>query len=292
VKPPPFAYADPTTVPEALALLTELGEEGKILAGGQSLVPLLNMRLAAPRTLIDLNRIADLRFIARRNRDGRPGLAIGATTRQRTVEEDTEVIGSLPLLHDAIASVGHPQIRNRGTVGGSIAHADPAAELPLLFSALDGVATVRSHRGERAIPASTFFTYAFTPAIDSDELLTEVWLPLPGPHTGQAFLEVARRHGDFALVAVAAEVVLEDGILSGARIAIGGAASTPIRATAGENALRGGRPSLPLLREAGRIAAAETDPTTDIHADAAYRREVAGTLVSRALTLAWERCRS
>jgi CO/xanthine dehydrogenase FAD-binding subunit len=288
VKPPPFAYVDPATVPDALAILAEQGDDGKILAGGQSLVPLLNMRLAAPRTLIDLNRIPALRFIERRDRNGTPGLAFGAMTRQRTLEDD-DALDALPLLREAISWVGHPQIRNRGTIGGSIAHADPAAELPLVFRALDGIATVRSQPGERAIPASDFFSYAFTPALAPDELLAEIWLPLSGPRTGQAFLEVARRHGDFALVAVAASVSLDAGVLAGARIAIGGAAPTPLRATAAESAVNGERPSLDLFREAGRIAAGETEPTDDIHADAAYRREVAGTLVTRALTLAWER---
>ena len=292
MKPPPFAYVDPATVPDALAILAEHGEDGKILAGGQSLVPLLNMRLAAPRTLIDLNRIPDLRYVSRRDREGVAGLAIGAMTRQRAVEDDAGALASLPMLRDAIAWVGHPQIRNRGTIGGSIAHADPAAELPLVFRALDGIATVRSRRGDREIPAADFFAYAFTPALEPDELLAEVWFPLPGPHSGQAFLEVARRHGDFALVAAAAAVTLQDRLLTDIRIAIGGAAPTPLRAAGAEAALNGQRPALALFREAGRIAATETDPTADIHADAAYRREVAGTLVTRALTLAWERCGS
>lgn len=290
MKPPPFAYVDPAALPEALALLTEHGENAKILAGGQSLVPLLNMRLAAPRTLIDLNRLSELRFIRREDRGGAAGLSIGAMTRQRMLEDDADALAALPLLGEAIRWVGHPQIRNRGTVGGSIAHADPAAELPLVFRALDGIATVRSERGERNIPAAQFFTYAFTPALAPDELLAAVWFPLPGPGTGQSFLEVARRHGDFALVAVAASLTITDGSLVHTRIAIGGAAPTPVRASAAEAAVNGQRPSLALFGEAGRLAAAETDPSTDIHADAGYRREVAGTLVERALRLAWERC--
>jgi CO/xanthine dehydrogenase FAD-binding subunit len=289
VKPPPFAYADPATVPEVLAILAEQGEDGKILAGGQSLVPLLNMRLAAPRTLIDLNRIPDLSFIELRTRDGRTGLAAGAMTRQQTIEHDPTLPASLPLLQEAIAWVGHAQIRNRGTIGGSIAHADPSAELPLVFRALDGIATVRSHRGDRAIAAADFFAHAFTPSLEPHELLAEVWLPLPGPNTGQAFLEVARRHGDFALVAVIASVTLEGGVLTDTRIAIGGAAPVPLRAARAEAAVNGEHPHPALFQEAGRIAAGETEPTGDIHADAAYRREVAGTLVTRALVLAAER---
>ena len=280
-------------------MLAQYGEEGKVLAGGQSLVPLLNMRLAQPSVLVDLNRVAELQYITLRQGDGRSGVAFGAMTRQRAVEEAGEVLTRLPVLAEAIGWVGHPQIRNRGTVGGSIAHADPAAELPLLFRALDGIATVRSRQGERSIPASDFFVYTFTPALKPDELLVEVWLPLTPVHTGQAFLEVARRHGDFALVAVAASLTLdEDGVCAEARIAIGGAAPVPLRATAAENAVEGQRlvvgASLhgcpgDLFREAGRIASGETDPTGDVHADAEYRREVAGILTSRALQAAFER---
>src|SRR5579875_3129396 len=202
MKPPPFAYVDPRSVPETLEVLRQYGDGGKVLAGGQSLVPLLNMRLARPEVLIDLNRLDELNYIRERARDGRAGISFGAMTRQRAVEEAHHVLDRLPLLREAIGWVGHPQIRNRGTVGGSIAHADPAAELPTVFRALDGVATVRSTRGEREITAADFFLYAMTPALEPDELLIDIWLPLSPPGTGQAFVEVARRHGDFALVAV------------------------------------------------------------------------------------------
>jgi CO/xanthine dehydrogenase FAD-binding subunit len=290
MKPPPFEYLDPGEKSEALQALAEHGEEGKILAGGQSLVPLLNMRLAQPGVLIDINRIGALQYISDRSIDGGPGIAIGAMTRQREVEDADDVLPRMPLLREAIAWVGHPQIRNRGTVGGSVAHADPAAELPIVFRALDGVATVESVRGARTISAAEFFLYTFSPAIEPDEMLTEVWLPLPGPRTGQAFLEVARRHGDFALVAVATAISLDaGGAVSEARIAIGGASPTPIRATEAEDVLLGHRPEPGTLAEAARLAAGATEPTGDVHADADYRREVAGVLTRRALQTALER---
>lgn len=290
MKPPPFGYVDPATVAEALGELAQYGDDGKILAGGQSLVPLLNMRLAQPQVLIDLNRVSGLDYVTPDERDGRAGIAIGAMTRQRSLEDTAQSAAGLALLGEAIGWVGHPQIRNRGTVGGTISHADPAAEIPLVFRALDGEATVRSVRGTRLIAARDFFRYAFTPALEADEMVAEVWLPLAPPRTGQAFLEVARRHGDFALVAAAVALTLDpSGVCAEACIAIGGAAPVPLRAAAAEEALRGERLSLDLYRRAADQAAAETEPTGDVHADAAYRREVAGILVYRALQLAGER---
>jgi carbon-monoxide dehydrogenase medium subunit len=229
-----------------------------VLAGGQSLVPLLNMRLARPEVLIDLNRVPDLSYITAEQRDGIPGISFGAMARQRSIEEAGDMPARLPLLAEAISWVGHPQIRNRGTIGGSVAHADSAAELPLVFRALDGIATVHSTRGARTIRAQDFFLHAFTTALEPDELLTEVWLPLRQPRTGQAFLEVARRHGDFALVAVAVSLSLgADG----------------------------------LFKQAAELASRATEPSSDVHADARYRREVAGTLTYRALQTAFARAR-
>ena len=290
MKPPPFSYLDPRTVPETLDALAQFGDEGKLLAGGQSLVPLLNMRLAQPQTLIDLNGVTDLAYIRPCTRDGMSGMAIGAMTRQRTVEDAASDLTGYSLLREGIRWVGHTQIRNRGTVGGSIAHADPAAELPLVFCALGGLAVILSRRGERIVPAHEFFQYTFTTSIEADELLSEVWLPRAPARTGHAFVEVARRHGDFALVAAAVTLSLgPDGRCTSCSVAIGGASPTPMRAAAAEQSLRGEVPSAELFRAAGQIAAGETDPTGDVHADVAYRREVAGTLVQRALTIAWER---
>lgn len=289
MKPPPFQYVAAASMPQALEVLTDYGEEAKVLAGGQSLVPLLNMRLAQPRVLVDLNRMRELQYMIPRSDDGRPGVALGAMTRQSDVERAGEVL-NIPLVREAVGWVGHPQIRSRGTIGGSIAHADPSAELPLVFCALDGVGTARSQRGSRTIPATEFFVYTFTTALEPDEVLEDVWLPSPAPRTGQAFVETARRHGDFALVAVAASLTLEEAYhCSDARIAVGGAAPTPLRARAAEEVVRGERVSLNLFREAARIAAREMEPTSDIHADAEYRRELAGVLVYRALKTAYER---
>jgi aerobic carbon-monoxide dehydrogenase medium subunit len=290
LKPPPFAYTDPESLPEALETLGQYGDEAKLLAGGQSLVPLLNMRLAQPEILIDLNRIDALSYIRPTSRDGVAGIALGAMTRQNTVESSSDIRSSLPLLAEGLGWVGHQQIRNRGTVGGSIAHADPAAELPLLFQVLGGVATAQSVTRTRTIAASDFFVYTFTPALEPGEILTEVWFPVRASRTGHAFLEVARRHGDFALVAVTAVITLgQDETIVEARIALGGAAPVPIRATRAEQSLRGQRPSPELFRTAGTLASTDSSPTGDIHADADYRREVAGTLTARALTIAFER---
>ncbi len=288
MKPPPFAYIDPESLPEALQTLAQYGDDCKVLAGGQSLVPLLNMRLAQPDVLVDLNRLHELDYIREEQRGGRNGVAIGAMTRQRSVESSSLLATATPILVEGIRWVGHDQIRNRGTVGGSIAHADPAAELPLLFRALDGVATVAGSSGSRIVPAADFFLFTFSPAIEPDEMLTEVWFPSAGPRTGYAFLEVARRHGDFALVAVAVTLSLDaGGLINGAHIAMGGAAPTPIRAEMTEGRLVGKRPSTDVFLEAGLSAANETDPAGDVHADAAYRKDVVGTLTSRALAQAY-----
>jgi aerobic carbon-monoxide dehydrogenase medium subunit len=290
MKPPAFAYLDPGSVAEAVEALSQHGDDGKVLAGGQSLIPLLNMRLAQPSVLIDLNRISELDYAERRDHDGAPGVSLGAMTRQRTLEDMRDIGQDIPMLAEAVSWVGHPQIRNRGTIGGSIAHADPAAELPLVFRTLGGIATLRSARGERHVPAEDFFVYTFTSALEADELLSDVWLPIAAPRTGQAFVEVARRHGDFALVAAAASLTVDhDGTCTDARIGVGGAAPVPVRAAAAEETLIGQKASLELFKEAGKTASKEMEPTGDVHADAEYRRDVAGTLVYRALTLALDR---
>lgn len=290
MKPPLFAYVAPTSVPEALELLARHGDEAKILAGGQSLVPLLNMRLAQPQVLIDLNRVTDLQYITPRHVDGISGISIGAMTRQRAVEDSLLIRSQMPMLRDGISFVGHSQIRNRGTIGGSVAHADPTAELPLVFRAVGGKATVISARGKRTIDADDFFVYTFSPDIEPDEMLTEVWFPLPDKHVGQAFLEVARRHGDFALVAAAVSLRLDqEGVCAEVSIALGGAAPIPTRAREAEDSVRGRTATLALFQEAGEIAAQHVDPTSDVHADADYRRDVAGTLTYRSLSLAYER---
>ncbi|HLZ57276.1 MAG TPA: xanthine dehydrogenase family protein subunit M [Ktedonosporobacter sp.] len=286
MKPPRFVYHDPTTRDEALAQLMTYADEAKILAGGQSLVPLLNMRLAQPAHLVDINRVSDLASI-RKEHDG---LAIGAMTRHREIERSPLVHLHCPLLAEAMPFIGHPPIRSRGTVGGSLAHADPAAELPAVLLALGGHISAESQEGRRRIPAEAFFVSELQTALASTELLTEVWFPLAPPRSGASFVEVSRRHGDFALVGAATQLTLhEDGTIAAAHLALLGVAPTPVRIQAVEALLQDARPNATLFSEAAEQAMAALDPPADMHASAQYRREVAGVLVSRALHTALER---
>lgn len=280
MKPPRFQYHAPQSLDEALALLAELGADAKPLAGGQSLIPMLNMRLARPGHLIDLNRVAELDYLA--ERDG--GLAIGAMTRQRAVERSPLVRDCCPLLAQAIRYVGHLPIRTRGTVGGSVAHADPAAELPGVLAALDGRITLRSRSGSRVLGPDAFFLGALESAAESHELVTEIWIPAIPERTGQVWLEVARRHGDYALVGLGASLTLDqDEVISEARLALIGVGPTPVRARRAEERLRGERPAASLFREAARLVSTEIQPETDVHATSEYRRRVAAVLAERAL---------
>ncbi len=285
MKPAPFRYAAPRSVGEALALLQEYGPEAKVLAGGQSLVPLLNMRLARPEVLVDINRIGALAYIRRRG----DRLHVGALTRQRAVEASAVVRRHLPLLWEAIRFVGHPQIRNRGTVGGSLAHADPAAELPAVVAALDAELVVAGPQGERVLSPEEFFTGYLTTALRPTELLVGVRFPPPADGTGSAFVEVARRHGDFALVGVAAVLQRRDGAIGQARLAFTGVGPGPVRAREAERLLVGEPATSRLFAEAAREASARLDPPEDIHATAQYRRELAEVLARRALEAAWQR---
>jgi carbon-monoxide dehydrogenase medium subunit len=279
VKPPLFDYRAPSSLEEAVALRAEHADSA-VLAGGQSLMPLLNLRMAYPGTVIDLGGVAELAGI--REFDG--GVAFGAMTRQRAAERSELVRDRIPLLAEALAHVGHPAIRNRGTVGGSIAHADPAAELPAVALALDAQLVARSPRGERVIAAQDFFVGFLTTALEPDELLVEIRVPgLPKP-SGAAFVELARRHGDFALVGVGAAVALDgNGAIADARLAFIGVGGAPVRAREAEAMLRGARPDDATFAEAAQRATAELDPGSDAHATAAYRRRVAGVLARRAL---------
>jgi carbon-monoxide dehydrogenase medium subunit len=283
MKPPAFEYHAPRSVDEVLALLSELGDDAKLLAGGQSLVPLLNFRLARPAHLIDLNRLAELAYV--REWDG--GVAIGAMTRQRTLERDARVRQCTPLLAHALPLIGHVQIRNRGTIGGSLSHADPAAELPAVVAALDGQLVVCGRTGERVLRAEEFFRGYLTTSLEPSDLLVEVRLPGLPPRTGTAFVELSRRHGDFALVGVAAALTLdEEGRCDQARIALIGVGPAPLRELDAEKALRGQMPSEDVFRAAGRTVAAALQPESDLHASAEYRRDLAEVLVRRALVAA------
>jgi aerobic carbon-monoxide dehydrogenase medium subunit len=287
VKPPVFEYTAVRSIDEAVAELRQHGDAAKLLAGGQSLVPLLNMRLAAPERLIDLNRVPELAFIT--VRDG--GLAVGAMTRQRAVERSTLAAAQVPLLADALPWVGHFQIRNRGTVGGSLSHADPAAELPAVALCLDTRFTARGPAGVRTLAAGEFFVAQLTTALAPTELLTEVWFPAPPAGSGSAWIELARRHGDYALVGVAAVVTLAGDRVREARLALTGVGDRPVRARAAEARLAGESLTPSVLADVAEAARQAIEPGSDIHASAAYRRHVAGVLVGRAIRLAAARAK-
>lgn len=265
MKPSPFAYLAPRTLDECVALLAEHGDAAKLLAGGQSLVPLMNLRLAAPEVVIDLNRIDELAYV--REHDG--GVAIGAMTRHRDVATSALVRERCPLLADAVALVGYPAIRNRGTLGGTLAHADPVAEVPCVALTLDAELVAVGPGGRRTIAAGDFFAGFLTTALAADEVLVEVRFP---PSATGAFTEFTRKSGDFALSAAAVDLALDDGVVRRARIGLAGAGDRPLRAGAAEAALAGG----PLDAERIEAAAAEVDG------------ELAPVMVRRALTAAGE----
>jgi CO/xanthine dehydrogenase FAD-binding subunit len=283
LKPPPFDYKDPRSLDEAVAVLADHGEDGKVLAGGQSLVPLLNFRLAQPAVLIDVNRVKELSYL--RRRDGR--LQIGALCRQSRLEQSPVAHEGWGLLGDALKLVAHPQIRNRGTVGGSAAHADPAAELPVALACLNARFKARSSRGERVVDASDFFVTHLTTTLEPDELLFEVEVPAVAEGTGHAFEEYSRRHGDFALGGAAVLYTKNgDGSCSEARISLLGAADTPLRAHEAEAALKGKQLDEELAAEVARLATRDIDPTGDIHGSGAYRKRLIEAMVRRALVKA------
>jgi carbon-monoxide dehydrogenase medium subunit/6-hydroxypseudooxynicotine dehydrogenase subunit alpha len=286
VKPPAFDYEAPGSLEEALALLAERGADGKVLAGGQSLVPLLNFRLARPEVLIDVNGLQELSYL--RREEG--SLRIGAMTRHASLEHSRLAAEHWPLLVEAMGWVAHPQIRNRGTVGGSCAHADPAAELPVVMTALDARFRVRSVRGERTLGAPEMFVGQLEPGIEPDELLVEIEVPPLVAGTGTAFVEFARRHGDFALGGVAAMVELDvEGICRGATISLLGAGPTPLRPDEAEAALAGVPVDATSAAEAAKLAVRDASPTGDLHGSAGYRRDLIETLTRRALLAAGER---
>lgn len=283
MKPPPVRYTRAGDVQEAVALLAEHGSEAKVLAGGQSLVPLMSFRLARPSVLVDINRVPGLGGIATDN----GSLVIGAMARQRDVELSEVAGAAVPLLPAALRHVGHVAIRNRGTVGGSIAHADPAAELPALVTALGGELVVEGPRGRRTIAAQDFFVGTFTTAIEDDELLVGVRLPRLPAGTGIAVEELARRHGDFAIAGVVAAVHLAaDGTVDLVRLGASGVDSVPVRLHAAEAVLTGQAPTAEVVAAAADTVAASVHPTDDVHAPASYRRDMARLLVERAVRAA------
>jgi aerobic carbon-monoxide dehydrogenase medium subunit len=284
VKPAPFDYHAPETVEDCLSVLAQHGDEAKILAGGQSLVPMLALRLARPEVLVDVNRVRELAAVRREN----GSLVVGATTRHATLERDPEIAAASPLLARVAPHIGHFQIRNRGTLGGSLAHADPAAELPAVVRVLDAEIEVSGPNGTRRIPAADFFETVFTTSLEPDELVTAVRFPVWGAGSGFAVEEVARRHGDFAIVGALAAVQVHDGRLSKVAIGLTGMGSVPERAEAVERALTGTAVDDLELTDAGVQAVAHLEPSADVHAGPQYRKRVGAALVARALTHAIE----
>jgi aerobic carbon-monoxide dehydrogenase medium subunit len=280
MKLPPFEYACPTTLPEAVQLLAGYDGEAKALAGGQSLVPMLAFRLAQPALLVDLRKLADLRGI----RISEKGVALGAMVRWREIEDDERLDTAHPLLKAAIAHVAHYQVRNRGTVGGSLAHADPAAEMPGIAMTCDAEIAVVGKSGARVIQAADFFQGALTTALTSDEIIVEVRLPAWSARRRWGFEEFARRRGDFAMAAAAVFYdESEDGKARNAHVGVIGVADRPLRLPAVEEVLNGRTINQATIAEAETATSAAVDPQHDIHASAAYRRALVGTMVERAL---------
>ena len=290
MKPAPFTYIAPTSLEEALAALDQHGYDAKLLAGGQSLIPVMNFRLAQPAVIVDLNGVSELGHL-QRNEAG--GLRLGAMVRQRTLELDETIAALAPLLHEAMPHVAHPQIRNRGTLGGSLAHADPAGELPVITVALEARFCLRRLGGERWVSAEDFYQGLFMTALEPEEILVEVAIPPLPAQTGYAFLEVARRHGDYAQAGVAALVTVDgEGVCRQARLVYLNLGEIP-RVAYRAAALLIDQPLSPeLIAEAANQAAQEEiDPTADIHATVAYKRHLAEVLGRRALQQAAQRAR-
>jgi CO/xanthine dehydrogenase FAD-binding subunit len=290
VKPARFEYYDPRNLQEALEILHAHPDDGKILAGGQSLMPLLNMRLARPKIIVDINRIEGLNYVKATG----TGVAIGANARQRALQTERLIGERLVVLREAGSFIAHPQICSRGTICGSLAHADPAAELPALAVALDAELVATGPNGARAIPAGGFFQSYFTTALQPDEILTEARFPAPPGDMAWSILEVSRRHGDFALVGIVAGLAVERErpVINRARLVYFGVGATPMRVSAAEALLIGQTPGEDAFDAAAEVAGQEIDPSNDIHATAEYRRAVAATLTRRALRAAMEKLKA
>lgn len=287
MKPAPFEMHLPTSVSEVVALLDEHGDAAKPIAGGQSLVPMMSLRLASFEHLIDLNGVSELNQVSVHG----DSLRIGAMVRQSTAEHDPQVVKSAPLVAKAIPHIGHFQIRNRGTVGGSIAHADPSSELPAVALALDATIEAVGPNGSREIAAKDFFVSTWETSLVDGEILTGVRFPIWSGKCGFVVEEVARRHGDFALVGVAAAVQVDGSKVTKAAIALFGVGGTPVRASEAEQALIGGGATAD-LEAVGKLAAMNLAPSDDVHASGDYRKSVAATIVARAIAKALKEAQS
>jgi carbon-monoxide dehydrogenase medium subunit len=278
VKPAVFSYLDPRTVEEALDALGEHGDDASVLAGGQSLVPLLNMRLARPEVVVDINRVPGLD--ASRVEAG--AVRVGALVRAATVEKDPALADALPVLADAVRHIAHPQIRNRTTIGGNVAHADPSSELPAVLAALDGAVVLRSADGERTVGWEEFFVSVFTTAREPEELVTEVVFPVR-PELEFRWTEFARHHGDFPVAGVCLGLDVEDGVVRAARLAATGVGDRPVRLREAEAALTGAALGAETARAVGELARRAVDPPSDVHGSGDFRRAVLATLVRRTI---------
>ncbi len=290
MKPAPFHFVAPDSLEAALEALQQHGGEAKVLAGGQSLIPAMNFRVMQPAVLVDLNRIKALQFI-RPTDEG--GLRIGGMTRHSAVEHAIVVADRAPLLHETMPHIAHPQIRNRGTIGGSLAHADPAAELPVIAVALGARLKLERASGERWVEAQDFFQFLFTTDLQPDEVLTEIEIPPFPDDAGWAFIEFARRKGDYALAGVATWLRLDpEGRIREARLVFLNVGDIPVNATQAAEILQGERPDASLFKTAAKTAAREIEPAGSVHASPDYQRHLARVLADRSLELAWQRAAS
>jgi len=287
MKPPPFEYRRPQSVEEALSVLAEAGDDAKVLAGGQSLIPLLAFRMTRPEVLVDISRLSELDHVTLENGI----LSVGATTTHRRIELTVALASRCPAILEAVRHIGHVAIRNRGTVGGSMAHADPAAEWPVLALALDTEFQVRSAKESRLVHAADMFVSYMQTGLRPDEILTGIRFQLPAAKAGSAFVEVARRHGDFAMGGAAAVLALDQGKVVHARVAVMSAALTPVRSEESERLLMGEEPTNELLAEAAERVGGAVDPLDDVHAPAEYKRHLAKVTTRRALTSARDRAK-
>jgi CO/xanthine dehydrogenase FAD-binding subunit len=286
MKPAPFKYIAATSLEQALALKAEHGDDAKFLAGGQSLIPAMNFRLARPEVLIDINEVEGLAGI--RQHEG--AVRIGALTRYRALQRDDAFARLFPLIGEALPHIAHPQIRNRGTIGGNLSHADPASELPAIALALRARFRVRSTQQERLIAAADFFTGALTTDLQPDEMLVEIELPSPKPCSGSCFMEIARRRGDFAIAGIAAMVTMDRrDKCTEVRLTLCGVGERPVDASAAADGLIGQVPSEQAIRDAAASLQGMIEPAGNVHATADYQRHVAGVLAERALKTAFER---
>jgi aerobic carbon-monoxide dehydrogenase medium subunit len=288
MKPAPFKYIAAASLEHALSLKEEHGDEAKFLAGGQSLIPAMNFRLARPAVVIDINEIEALAGI----RAQAGAVRVGSLTRYRALQRDEVFARQFPLIGEALPHIAHPQIRNRGTIGGNLSHADPASELPAIALALRARFHVRSAKRERWIEAADFFTGALTTDLQPDEMLVEIEWPSPRPRSGSCFMEIARRRGDFAIAGVAAMVTLDKrDKCSEIRLALCGVGETPVDASATADGLIGQSPGEQAICDAAAVLQGMVEPAGNVHATADYQRHVAGVLAERALTTAFERVR-